>query len=68
MRLMPLTLLGVCLPLLPQLYELLLTVGTLSAVVVDWALGDRWRVMVGVPAIPGAIMALALLVLPESPR
>jgi hypothetical protein len=51
----------------------MLTLGMLSAVLVDAALGARgaaaaWRWMVGAPAAPGAVMAAAVALLPESPR
>jgi hypothetical protein len=53
--------------------QVMLTLGMLSAVLVDAALGARgaaaaWRWMVGAPAAPGAVMAAAVALLPESPR
>ena len=48
---------------------MMLCIGLLAAMLMDWALasaGRRW--MVGLPAVPGAAMALSLLLLPESPR
>ncbi|KAG2489392.1 hypothetical protein HYH03_012034 [Edaphochlamys debaryana] len=59
---------------LVQLYEVMLCVGMLAAPLVDWALsgGDErshaWRLMVGIPAVPGLLLAAAPLFLPESPR
>jgi len=59
----------------------MLTIGMLTAVLVDAALGaaagdssgdaasdTTWRWMVGLPAVPGAAMAAAIVLLPESPR
>lgn len=54
-----------------MIYEVMLCVGMLAAVLVDSALEDtrdNWRWMVGLPMVPGAVMALARFVLPESPR
>jgi MFS family permease len=53
------------------LYELLLCGGLLASCIVDYALSgtkNNWRWMVGMPAFPASFMALALCVLPESPR
>jgi MFS family permease len=52
----------------------MLTLGLLSSVLVDAALSSAfgaahaWRWMVGLPAIPGVVMAASLVMLPESPR
>ncbi|GLI65920.1 hypothetical protein VaNZ11_009573 [Volvox africanus] len=59
--------------MLVQLYEVMLCIGMLLAPLVDWALSRddstaSWRVMVGLPALPGLLLAAAPLVLPESPR
>ncbi|GFH12737.1 MFS domain-containing protein, partial [Haematococcus lacustris] len=56
-----------------QVYELMLCVGMLAATAIDWLLhytagSGSWRWMVGIPVLPGAVMGLALMVLPESPR
>ena len=52
-----------------QVYEVMLCLGMISAMVMDWALsGPGWRWMVVIPSIPGSVMALSLLLLPESPR
>lgn len=53
------------------LYELFLCFGLLSSCVVDYLLipvNHNWRWMVGMPAFPATIMAMALFALPESPR
>lgn len=51
----------------------MLTIGMLVSVLVDASLeaagaANAWRWMVGLPAVPGALMAAAVLLLPESPR
>ena len=50
----------------------MLCLGVLTAMIVDWALDsvgrESWRWMVGLPAIPAAALALALVLLPETPR
>ncbi|KAF6262111.1 major facilitator superfamily domain-containing protein [Scenedesmus sp. NREL 46B-D3] len=56
-----------------QTYEVMLTLGMLSAGVVNWLLSTKagpaaWRWMVGLPAAPGALLLVSLLLLPESPR
>lgn len=53
--------------------QMMLTLGMLSAVLVDALLSatagpSGWRWMVGLPALPGAAMAASLVLLPESPR
>ena len=53
---------------------MMLTLGLLTSVLVDAALSSAfgaaaaWRWMVGLPAIPGVVMAASLVMLPESPR
>lgn len=54
-------------------YEMALCLGMMLAPVIDFGLAAlpppvAWRVMVGLPAVPGAAMALTACVLPESPR
>lgn len=49
----------------------MLCLGMLLAPLVDWLLSGHpgtWRLMVGLPAVPGAVLAAAPWVLPESPR
>ena len=53
------------------MYELFLCFGLLSSCVVDYALrhvSNNWRWMVGMPALPACCLAMALVLLPESPR
>jgi SP family galactose:H+ symporter-like MFS transporter len=53
-----------------SLFQLAITIGILSAYVVDFAFaksGD-WRWMLGLAAVPGAILFLGMLFLPETPR
>ena len=53
-----------------SLYQLAITIGIFVAYFADYLLvnGDRWRVMLGVSAIPGVLLVLAILPLPDSPR
>jgi MFS transporter, SP family, galactose:H+ symporter len=51
-------------------YQLAITVGIFVAYFVNQALAgpDGWRTMLGVAAVPGVLLALAVLVAVESPR
>ena len=51
-------------------YQLAITIGILIADIVDSALSDsgRWRLMLGLSLIPGVILFLVVLKMPESPR
>lgn len=52
-------------------YELMLCLGMAAAQLFDMAvynLAGNWRWMVGAPAVPGALLLLAPIILPESPR
>jgi sugar porter (SP) family MFS transporter len=53
-----------------SLYQLAITIGIFVAYFADYLLinGDRWRVMLGISAIPGVLLTLAILPLPDSPR
>jgi sugar porter (SP) family MFS transporter len=53
-----------------SLYQLAITIGIFIAYAVDQALtnGDLWRVMLGVSAVPGVLLALAMVPMKESPR
>jgi sugar porter (SP) family MFS transporter len=53
-----------------SLYQLAITIGILIAYVVDEALtnSDSWRVMLGVSAVPGVLLAVAMFPMPDSPR
>ncbi len=53
-----------------SLYQLAITMGIFIAYFADYLLvnGDRWRAMLGVSAIPGVLLVLAVLPLPDSPR
>ncbi len=61
-----------------SMYQLMITIGIVVAfasdtwlasyAVIDGVKGGHWRVMLGVIAIPAAIMFLGVLFLPESPR
>jgi MFS transporter, SP family, galactose:H+ symporter len=53
-----------------SLYQLAITIGIFVAYFADYLLinGDRWRVMLGISAVPGVLLLLAILPLPDSPR
>lgn len=53
-----------------SMYQLAITMGILVAYVVDEALtnGDAWRAMLGVSAVPGVLLAIAMFPMPDSPR
>jgi len=53
-----------------SMYQLAITVGIFIAYAVDQVLtnSDAWRAMLGVSAIPGLLLVLAIWPMPESPR
>ncbi len=54
-----------------SLNQFCITFGILASYVVDYLLAgaaDNWRWMLGAGAVPGAVLFLGMLVLPESPR
>jgi len=53
-----------------SLYQLAITIGIFAAYFADYLLtdGNRWRVMLGISAIPGVLLVLAIVPLPDSPR
>ena len=61
-----------------SMYQLMITIGIVAAfltntwlgsyAVIDGTTGGHWRLMLGVIAIPAAVMFLGVLFLPESPR
>lgn len=53
-----------------SLFQLAITIGILAAYLVDYAFAksEAWRWMLGLAAIPGIILGVAMLYLPESPR
>jgi len=53
-----------------SMYQLLITIGILSAYLSDTALsyGGHWRVMLGILAIPATLMFIGVFLLPKSPR
>jgi len=53
-----------------SLFQLAITIGILGAYVVDYAFAASggWRWMLGLAAVPGAMLGLGMLYLPESPR
>jgi MFS transporter, SP family, galactose:H+ symporter len=53
-----------------SLYQLAITMGIFVAYFADYLLthGDRWRMMLGISAVPAALLFFAILPLPDSPR
>ncbi len=53
-----------------SLYQLAITLGILGAYVVDYAFAgsEGWRWMLGLAAIPGVLLGLGMIALPETPR
>jgi sugar porter (SP) family MFS transporter len=53
-----------------SLYQLAITIGILAAYLVDYAFAqsEAWRWMLGLAAIPGLLLALGMIFLPETPR
>jgi len=53
-----------------SLFQLAITVGILTAYLVDYSFAEteNWRWMLGLAVIPGAILFLGMLFLPETPR
>ena len=53
-----------------SLYQLAITMGIFVAYFADYLLinGNRWRVMLGISAVPAVLLVLAILPLPDSPR
>ncbi len=53
-----------------SLFQLAITIGILVAYVVDYAFAESggWRWMLGLAAVPGALLGIGMLFLPESPR
>jgi len=53
-----------------SLFQLAITIGILCAYLVDYGFAEsgEWRWMLGLAAVPGVILGLGMLFLPESPR
>jgi len=53
-----------------SLFQLAITIGILAAYLVDYVFSgsSRWRWMLGIAFVPGAILGLGMLRMPESPR
>ena len=53
-----------------SLFQLAITIGILAAYIVDYAFAGSggWRWMLGLAAVPGVMLGLGMLYLPESPR
>ena len=53
-----------------SLFQLAITIGILAAYIVDYSLAGAgaWRWMLGLGVVPGAVLGLGMIYLPESPR
>lgn len=53
-----------------SMYQLAITIGILAAYLVDYAFADSegWRWMLGLAAVPGLLLGLGMIILPETPR
>jgi MFS transporter, SP family, galactose:H+ symporter len=53
-----------------SLFQLAITIGILAAYLVDYAFSrsEAWRWMLGLAAVPGIMLGLGMIFLPESPR
>jgi SP family galactose:H+ symporter-like MFS transporter len=53
-----------------SLFQLAITIGILAAYLVDYGFAESgaWRWMLGLAVVPGAILGLGMIFLPESPR
>ena len=53
-----------------SLFQLAITVGILVAYLVDYAFAasEQWRWMLGLAVVPGAMLGLGMLYMPETPR
>ena len=53
-----------------SLFQLAVTIGILVSYIVDRALApaQAWRWMLGLASVPGALLVVGMLPLPESPR
>ena len=50
------------------LYQLFITVGILVSYIVDLAAAPHWRIMFGLGAVPGVVLAVGMSFMPSSPR
>ena len=50
-------------------YQLAITIGILLADIVDAPLSDdgRWRLMLGLSIVPGVVLILVAMIMPDSP-
>ena len=50
------------------LYQLFITIGIMLSYIVDLASAPHWRVMFGLGAVPGVVLAVGMSFMPSSPR
>lgn len=54
--------------MLVSVYQLAITIGILSAYLVNYAFDDKWRTMFMLGALPGVALFLGMMVLKDTPR
>ncbi len=54
--------------LMITLYQLFITIGILVSYIVDLAAAPHWRIMFGLGAVPGVVLAVGMSFMPSSPR
>lgn len=54
--------------LMITLYQLFITVGILVSYIVDLVSAPHWRIMFGLGALPGLVLAVGMWTMPSSPR
>lgn len=54
--------------LMITLYQLFITIGILVSYIVDLASAPHWRIMFGLGALPGLVLAVGMWMMPSSPR
>ena len=54
--------------LMITLYQLFITIGILVSYIVDLAAAPHWRIMFGLGALPGVVLAVGMSFMPSSPR
>jgi MFS family permease len=53
---------------LVMLNQLMITIGIFVAALAGYLLVGHWRILLGIGTVPGIVLTLALITLPESPR
>jgi len=54
--------------LMITLFQLFITIGILASYIIDLAVAPHWRLMFGIGALPGIVLAVGMWMMPSSPR